>query len=275
MTAQPLDADLARRYVDGSTSITETLQVEQSVMASAEWRGLVGSNIDPGRLELNFAAIEAELDAPRRRLVERTMVRVGLPEHVARLMAATPVLRRAWYLASVLVLFFGLAAASPDRAESSLTLFLALAPLVPVLGVGIAYGPGVDPAYEMTMATPLSSFRLLLLRSVAVLATSVVFGGVASVLLAADEGLRVVAWMLPALALTTITLVLASFVPTRVAAAVTSGLWLVVVSIVANAGDELVLFEGAAQLVYALLAVVVGAVLIARRDAFELLGVGR
>ena len=73
----------------------------------------------------------------------------------------------------------------------------------------------------------------------------------------------------------TITLVLASFVPTRVAAAVTSGLWLVVVSIVANAGDELVLFEGAAQLVYALLAVVVGAVLIARRDAFELLGVGR
>lgn len=277
MSTHPLDTELARRYVDGSTSVTETIRVEQAMTGSHEWRALVGSHVSGPRLEANFAGIEAELDAPKRRLLERTMTRLGLPEHVARLMAATPVMRRSWYLASLLVLFFGLSAANPDRAEANLTVFLALAPLVPVLGVGIAYGPGVDPAHDMTVATPLSSFRLLLLRSVAVLATSVAFGGVASVLMAADQGLRVVAWMLPALALTTITLLLSTVLSTRVAAATTAGVWLVVVSSVASAsaGGDLALFEGVAQVVYVALALVGGALLIARRDVFDTAEVGR
>ena len=69
-------------------------------------------------------------------------------------------MRRSWYLASILVLFFGLAAAGQDRADATLAVFLAIAPLVPVMGVGLAYGPGLDPAPEMTVATPLSGFRL-------------------------------------------------------------------------------------------------------------------
>ncbi len=263
------DPDLAARYVAGQTTAAETMRVEQAMDASAAWRALVGSNVPELRLEENLAAITVELDAPKRGFVERIMTRIGMPEHVARLMAATPVMRRSWYLASFLVLFFGLAAANPDGNTGSLVFFLALAPIVPVLGVGLAYGPGIDPAHDMTVATPISGFRLLLLRSISVLATSVVFGGVASLLGSTQEGLEIVGWLLPSLALTTITLALSSVINTRAAAAVTAAGWLTVVSIVANAAAELTMFGAPAQVAYLVVALGAAAVVYARRSAFD------
>ncbi len=268
-TNLPLSGDLARRYVAGRTTPAETLDVERAMDASPRWRALVGSQVDPARLDLVLAGVVAELDAPKRGVIERLMVRLGLHEHVARLMAATPVLRRSWYLASILVLLFGLAAADPDRPDGSLAVFLVVAPLVPVLGVGLAYGPGVDPASDMTVATPLSGFRLLLLRSVTVLATSVLFGGIGAILIAPDHGLRVLAWMLPALALTTATLALATAVPTRLAAGLVAGGWLAIVIAVTRLADDLALFGGPAQPLYLALALVAGVLLAVRREVFE------
>lgn len=146
---------------------------------------------------------------------------------------------------------------------------MAIAPLVPVLGVALAYGPGIDPAHDMTVATPLSGFRLLPIRAVAVLATSVVFGGVGGALIAQSHGVRVVAWMLPALALTTATLALATVVATRTAAAITAGGWLIGVAVVARAADEFTMFGGPAEPMYALGALLGGTLLLLRRDAFE------
>ncbi len=268
-TNLPLSGDLARRYVAGRTTPAETLDVERAMDASPRWRALVGSQVDPARLDLVLAGVVAELDAPKRGVIERLMVRLGLHEDVARLMAATPVLRRSWYLASILVLLFGLAAADPDRPDGSLAVFLVVAPLVPVLGVGLAYGPGVDPASDMTVATPLSGFRLLLLRSVTVLATSVLFGGIGAILIAPDHGLRVLAWMLPALALTTATLALATAVPTRLAAGLVAGGWLAIVIAVTRLADDLALFGGPAQPLYLALALVAGVLLAVRREVFE------
>ncbi len=268
-TNLPLSGDLARRYVAGRTTPAETLDVERAMDASPRWRALVGSQVAPARLDLVLAGVVAELDAPKRGVIERLMVRLGLHEHVARLMAATPVLRRSWYLASILVLLFGLAAADPDRPDGSLAVFLVVAPLVPVLGVGLAYGPGVDPASDMTVATPLSGFRLLLLRSVTVLATSVLFGGIGAILIAPDHGLRVLAWMLPALALTTATLALATAVPTRLAAGLVAGGWLAIVIAVTRLADDLTLFGGPTQPLYLVLALVAGVLLAVRREVFE------
>lgn len=267
-TDLPLDVDLAHRYASSATTADDSLRVERAMDGSAQWRALVGSQIETGRLERNLAGVAAELDAPKRGVLERSMGRLGLPEHVARLMAATPVLRRSWYLATFLVLFFGVSASSADRA-GSVSLFLALAPLVPVLGVGMAYGPGIDPSHDMTAATPLSGFRLLLLRSIAVLATSVAFGGVASLLAASEHGTRVVAWMLPALALTSVTLALSTFVPTRVAAGVTGGAWLLAVTVVSQAADDFTMFGNVAQPLYVALAAVATGVLFLRRATFD------
>lgn len=265
----PLDPELAHRYVAGTTVPSEFVAIERAMDRSPQWRALVGSQVPRQRLEGNFTAITAELDAPARGWIERVMQRLGLPEHVARLMSATAVLRRSWYLASVLVLFFGLAAADPGRSDGSLAVFLVVAPLVPVLGVGLAYGPGIDPAHDMTVATPLSGFRLLLLRSVTVLATSVVFGGIGAVLVAQDHGVRVLAWMLPALALTLATLAVSTVVATRLAAGLVAGGWLLAVTVVTRTATELTLFGGPAQPVYVALAAVAGALVVAKRDVFE------
>ena len=273
MTPPPLsstpDIDLAQRYAAGTTTVTETIQVEQAMDISSQWRATVGSAVPAARLDLNFDAISVELDAPKRGRIERLMGFFGLPEHVTRLMAATPVLRRSWYVAATLVLFFGILAADPTRDNSSVLVFLAMAPLVPVLGVGLAYGPGIDPAHDMTVATPLSGFRLLLLRAIAVMATSVVFGGVASLIWSSEYGLRIIAWLLPALALTTITLALTAFMPTRAAAGVTAAGWLLVVIVVARTATDFTMFGGPAQLVYLLLASTGGAVMVAKRHAFD------
>jgi hypothetical protein len=265
----PLDPELANRYVSGTSSPGESVLVERALDHLPAWRGLVGAQVPSERLDDVFSGVLAELDTPKRGMVERLMVRLGLSDHVARLLAATPVMRRSWLLASVLVLFFGLVAASPDNRAGNLAIFLAIAPLVPVLGVALAYGPGVDPAYDMTVATPLSGFRLLLVRAVAVLGTSVALGGIGGVLIAQEHGVRVVAWMLPALALTAVTLALSTFMATRLAAGAASGGWLIVVAIVTRAADDLTLYGAPAQAVYVVVAALAGVALVARREAFE------
>ncbi len=267
------DVDLARRYAVGSVTAAEGVRVEQAMERSVAWRGLVGAHIDGGRLDAGLALVHIELDAPRRGIVERSMVRLGMPEHVARLMAATPVLRRSWFLASFLVLFFGIVAAGENRPAPTVAYFLALAPLVPVVGVGVAYGPGIDPAHDMATATPLSGLRLVLLRSVAVVATSVAAGGVCSLVLASQHGLRAIAWILPALALTALVLVVATVLPTRVAAGSVGGLWLLFVAVVARGAGALVLFGPAAQVAYLAAALVGLGLLAVRRGSFEIVEV--
>ena len=60
--------------------------------------------------------------------------------------------------ATAVAMVFALAAANPDGARENLTVFLMLAPLVPVAGLALAYGPVVGPMYEISVATPLSVY---------------------------------------------------------------------------------------------------------------------
>ena len=88
-----------------------------------------------------------------------------------------------------------------------MAIFLTLAPLLPVAGVALSYGPAADPAYELTLAAPYSVLRLVLLRSVAVVTCTVALTAIGALALA-DNGWQAVAWLLPALALSAATLAL-------------------------------------------------------------------
>ena len=57
--------------------------------------------------------------------------------------------------------------------DNGLTLFLIVAPLIPVAGVAASFGGDADPAHELVTVTPYSSLQLLLLRTFGVLTTSV------------------------------------------------------------------------------------------------------
>ena len=148
-------------------------------------------------------------------------------------------------------------------------IFLALAPLIPIAGIAAAFGPHVDPGYEVAAAAPMASFRLLLVRSTAVLATAILFTGLATLGLP-HVGWTAIAWILPALALAGATLAVGSVVSMERAAVAIGGAWLIVVVAAADAGhDRLAAFDGRSQVLWATVLVVSALTVIRRRDAFE------
>lgn len=227
------------------------------------------ATVTPQRLDANWRGIVAELDAPARSKVERVLLAVRMPEPIARTLVATPALRRAWFVATGVALLFGLGAADTSKPGASLMMLLALAPMVPVVGVTLAYGPGSDPAHEVTLATPMSGLRLVLLRSTAVVACSMAAAGIATLLLR-DKTWMSIAWLVPSLALPAVCLALSTYVAPRRAAVLVAVLWLVPLSVVnRNVTDELVVFRQWGQLALAGLAVGAAAVVSVRRETFD------
>ncbi|MDQ3956711.1 MAG: hypothetical protein M3273_00145 [Actinomycetota bacterium] len=150
--------------------------------------------LSPLDLGLAWDGVVAEIDAPRRRLAERVLVRLGVEEGAARFVCLTPSLRSEWLLATLGAL--GLAAVGMLGARGDqISLVLLVAPLVAAAIVAFAYGPLADPAFEIVAASPLSPLLALLLRLAAVLTvtSALVFGAN----LAAGGSAGHAAWFLP------------------------------------------------------------------------------
>ncbi|MEM7094844.1 MAG: zf-HC2 domain-containing protein [Actinomycetota bacterium] len=250
--------------------------VEVALRAAGETPMRFGPTAGPdedlweGRIEENLHLIHAELDAPRPGWLERVLRHIGVPDLTVPLVSATPALRRSWVAATVFALLFALSvdsnstAIGPDRVVT----FLTLAPLVPLLGVALAFGRGVDPTYELLVAAPRDTFRVFLIRCTTVLVASASLLLVASTLLP-EVGWYRVAWLLPALALTSITMGLAARRdPRRVAAAV-AGAWILVVVVIVQAASASEMFGPAAQVVFAGCAAIGAMVVWRRRGAVE------
>ncbi len=272
LDARHPDPGALRGYADRVLGPGSAAAVELHLQGCAVCRDQVNQRAwanEATRIETNLLAITAELDAPRHGVVERVLVRSGLPVDTVRLLVATPSLRRSWFIAIGLALFFGLAAANPDRPDSSLLWFLGLAPLIPVIGVALAYGPGVDPSYEITLATPISGVRLVLLRTTAVLVTSIGIAGAVTLLIVPRHSLMVGAWLLPALALSIVCLALMTVTAPRAAAVVVSGVWLVAIIACSGVDDQLVAFRPTAQLGFVAVGALAALVVASRRGTFD------
>lgn len=219
-----LDPEAVARYAAGSTPPVEAASAEAHLLRCADCRAALAAYTDRPRLDAVFANVTDALDAPRPGPLERLLRSAGIRADTARVLVATPALRTSWLLAVLGALAFAVAAAyqGPDGRD----LFLAVAPVLPVLGVALAYGAPVDPLYEIAVAAPFGGFRLLLLRTVAVVSTTTGLTLAAGLLL---PGAGVAAaWLLPALALTALTLAAGPvWGPQRCAAAVVAT-WLVV-----------------------------------------------
>jgi hypothetical protein len=228
-------------------------------------------SVTQARIDANWQAITVELDAPRPGRIERLLARVGVPSWTARLLVATPGLRRAWFVAMAVVIVVGLGAVDAADPRNGLFTWLVLAPLLPVLGVAMAYGPDSDPAHEITLATPLRGLRLVLIRSAAVIALSVVVLGLVS-LLTPELSLMAAGWLVPALACTSVTLAAMTFVAPRHAAAITAVGWLLVVLVARRAAeDPLAAFTAVGQAAAAAVCIVGLIVVWMRRDRFDVL----
>jgi hypothetical protein len=267
-TAWHADRELLQRYVRDELDDPEAFSVEAHVLACDECRRALAPEVATDRLEAIWNDTVDVLDRPRPRPLERLLVRMRVTPSTARLLAATPSLQVSWLAAVAVAVGFG--ALASHGSEHGLAVFLVMAPLVPVVGVAAAYGPGVDPAHELTVAAPMSGFRMLLLRSLAVLAASLGITAVASLGLAALDW-TAAAWVLPALALTSATLALSIVMaPERAATCITIA-WLVAVLLGWSAtGDDLGTFRAAGQVTCAAIAVATGVFLAHRHELFEI-----
>ncbi|MEV6617438.1 zf-HC2 domain-containing protein [Streptomyces sp. NPDC051051] len=267
MTWHVPEEDL-RAYARGELVAPLLWSADTHLAGCAQCRSRLAGAVDPVALDAGWERLDAELDAPRPGPVERLLVRLGVADHTARLLTATPVLRRSWLLAVVsLLVMTVLAVHLVDRPM----LFLALAPLLPLGGVALSYGPALDPSYEMAVVAPMHGFRLLMIRTVAVLTAGLAFNGLATLALP-GYGLLALTWLLPALALTATGLALTPRLGPVLAPALVGGAWLtllVVAQSQAHSHTTLVPFTAAGQSAAAAVAALATVLLYQTRDRFD------
>ena len=262
-------ADL-RAYAAGTAGVAVAASVEAHVVRCAGCAAVLAPAVARDRLEGIWAVVNDRIDAPRRSLLERVLAAAGVRETDARLLAATPNLRRGWFGALALVTALAALLTLAGGARGDATTPLLLAPLLPVIGVAAAFGPRSDPAYELTVAAPYSTLRLLLLRAATVLATCVALTGATA--LALPDAAATAAWLLPALGLTIATLALATWWDMSVAATAVGGAWAVLVLELARRRELADLNGVGARLGCVALAILAAAVLVHRRRHFDLEG---
>ncbi len=276
-----VEGALLERYAAGDLADPAALSIEAHLVGCARCRSTAAPHVDVTRLDSVWGEVEEEVDAPRRTIAERALRRVGVSDTTARLLAVTPTLRVPWITTVAVVLFMAVLGSHSHIGQRSDLLLLVLAPLVPVLGTAMIFGSGSDVTAEVAMAAPMSNLWLVLMRTASVLVTSIALAGFAS-LLTPQATWMAVAWLIPALALTTATLALASRFRPISSAAVVATVW--ALGVVGNeavaaggwrglhtAGPiQALAFHPAGQVVLFGVAVLAAAVIGLRRDWFEI-----
>ncbi|WP_215453471.1 anti-sigma factor [Streptomyces sp. ATCC 21386] len=259
------DEDL-RDYARGRLAAPRLWSVETHLAACADCRAALSAHVPAAEISAGWARLDAALDIPRPGPLESSLIRLGVADHTARLLAATPVLRRSWLGAVVLTL---LLAVGVGLAGSPLML-LATAPLLPLAGVAVSFGPGLDPTYETAVVAPMHTFRLLMVRAVAVLATTTALSALASLALP-SYGLAALGWLLPALALTATGVALTARLGPVLAPVLVGAGWavLVVLSRLLASGTPLP-FTAQGQGVAAGVTALASVLLVAARDRFDM-----
>ncbi len=267
------DEVLARYGADprGLDEVTAA-SAEAHLLACDRCRQRVAKATPDALLADSWDAIADVVDRPRRTLVERVLGVLGVSPSAARLAAATPRLQLAWLGAVVAVAVAVIAAGDRDEVGN---LLLALAPLLPLGAVALAFLPGEEPGGEAVLAAPISGLSLVLHRSIAVSASSILALLIAS-LAAQDATAADAAWLLPSLALAIGALALGTWMPVERAALGLGAGWIaalvgVHLAQVAPIG-ELVLFQAPGQLAALLTTSAAIAIATTRRDHLSLLG---
>ena len=130
-------------------------------------------DVDLGRVWISVAA---QVWRRQPGWLERTASRLLRSPGLARALLTTPSLLLPWLLTSVVVLAAG-AAATLNSGQPVVAL---LAPAVAAAAIAYSYGPGIDPAWELSCSMAVSDRMVLLVRALAVFAVNALLGLAAS-----------------------------------------------------------------------------------------------
>ncbi len=128
----------------------------------------------------------------RQGLVERIAGRLLRSPGLARALVTTPSLLVPWLIASTVVL----AAGAGVTLGTGQPLVALLAPAVAAAGIAYAYGPGIDPAWELSRSMAVSDRTVLLVRALGVFAVDAGLGLAASGASGAALGITF-GWLVP------------------------------------------------------------------------------
>jgi hypothetical protein len=230
MTGWHLDDDTLRRYAERTDSLAEGASVEQHMLSCEQCRARVNSAVDVIDLTAVWDRTRDIVEVPRPSVFERLLRVAGFPAHEARLVAVASAFRGVWLVGVAATLAFAALAAAVGHTRG-LWLFLAVAPIVPCLVVASSYDPRLDPALEPELVTPYPALRLILLRTIAVLALALpavlLFGLVV-------PGEAPFAWLLPAVGFVAVVLAASTWVSPLRSAITVSAVWLGVVWLLAR-----------------------------------------
>ena len=264
---------LLTRYATAPGSVDDVTasSIEGHLLTCAQCRAGVSAAVPVATIEAGWAEIADRVDRPRPGFMERFLAVIGVSASTARLIAATRSLQAAWLAATAALvgLVVGLA-----RDAGNPGFFLAIAPVVPLALVAVAFAAGAEPSGDVGRAAPLGGTGLVIRRSLAVLASSLLVLS-AGALLMPTLDLAIAAWILPGLGLSLAALALATWVRIEVAAASAALVWLLALEAAHVWGDRRLPLEDLAplampgQVVSAVVIVVAGLALIARRDVYS------
>ena len=165
------------------------------------------ADVDLGRVWTGVAAqVWRRQPGWTERLARRLLRSPGL----ARALVTTPSLLLGWVIATVVVLGAGLLA-TLGTGKPFVEL---LAPAVAAAGIAYAYGPGIDPAWELSRSMAISDRMVLLVRALAVFGLNAVLGLVAA---AASGAVAAVTfgWLVPMTAVCALALAAATLSQVR------------------------------------------------------------
>jgi hypothetical protein len=277
--------ELLACYAAGTVEPVVVWPVEAHLTGCARCRSDLSGHVDAQRLARNRSALLVRAALGDGGRVRRVLCRCGVPDHLLRLLGATPSLRGSWLLSvvGVLAVVAGEAAAAghgwlPGGGPAGLAgpadpvvlaPFLLVAPLLVLAGVAAAFLPAFDPAHRLAVAAPFSGFTLLLVRAVCALAAALV-PVVGAALVVPGPGWLPAGLLLPSLALCAFALAAATVLDPR-AAAVTAGvLWALPALLLAATHVPLLIVQLKAQFACAAVLCACAVVLYLRHDRLEL-----
>jgi len=233
----------------------------------------LSAHVDPVRRAAAWERLDLAVDEPRRGPIERVLIWLNVPEHIARIAVTTRALSVSWIGTAAAILILAAMVPRLSNQPNVLLFFLVVSPVLPVLGVAVSFGPLFDPTYEMAAVAPVGRLWLILLRTASVLVLAVAMAGGLTLVLP-DHGMSALAWLLPALALTSVSVALAARMDATWAALVSAGVWTVLVVATTDfVSGRSFAFQAAGQLVSAGVAMTAVLAIYLLRGRFEL-GIG-
>jgi hypothetical protein len=162
--------------------------------------------------------------------LERVAARLLRSPGLARALLTTPSLLLPWLIASAVVLAAGAAA----TLSSGQPVAALLAPAVAAAAIAYSYGPGIDPAWELSCSMAVSDRMVLLARALAVFAVNAALGLAASAVSAATASGAAAAvtfgWLIPMTAVCAFALAVATVARSASAGAAAGvAAWLIIV----------------------------------------------